>query len=225
MKISGEDFEIHISRGVGSVLEDSLRTAEKRLWIVSPWISPEYADFMVNKKEKGVDVQLITSLETQNKGAFSKLLKKEKRKVTKKVLGLIPSEKIHTYFVSKLGKGNLVVFKSKWKGHRSERFTHTKIYIWDDSSAMGSVNFTKSGFWNNVETLWFTKNKRTTEKIAEAFQKLKNHPMMNRAEMKEIVEYAHIPDEEIKKRETEFEKLEKKLRKKANEALRDIFKT
>lgn len=223
LKINKEDFEIQISRGVGSTLEDFLRSADERLWIVSPWISPEYAEFIVSKKNDGLDVQLATSLESSNRGAFQKLIEKRKKKTEEKILGFIPFEKTNTYFVPLLGEDNFVVFKPGWRGTRKERFTHTKIYVCDNGSAIGSVNLTKAGLWDNVETLWLTKDSETTEKIGEAFQNIKTHPLMEKASIREIVEYAHIPDEEIEKQRSELEKFEDRLRKKADRALKNIF--
>lgn len=55
------DVDIKISRKIGSFFLDSMKNAKKRLWIMSPWLSPEYAKLAIEKKTQGVDVKVITS--------------------------------------------------------------------------------------------------------------------------------------------------------------------
>lgn len=58
MLIKKGNIEVSIGKAVGHVFEDLLISAKRRLWVVSPWISPEYADLILKKKAEGVDVQV-----------------------------------------------------------------------------------------------------------------------------------------------------------------------
>ena len=67
MLIKKGPFEISFGKGVGHVLEDLLLTSKERLWVISPWVSSKYADILVKKAEKGIDVKLLTSNDFSNK--------------------------------------------------------------------------------------------------------------------------------------------------------------
>jgi len=54
-------IEVRVGRGLEGFLLERLRRAEKRLYVVSPWVSKEYVDVLLEAKSRGVDVKLITT--------------------------------------------------------------------------------------------------------------------------------------------------------------------
>lgn len=181
MLIKEGKVEISIGRAVGHIFEDLLISAKKRLWIMSPWIASDYAELAIKKKEDGVDVQIVTTNDYSINSVALKKLLETKVEITKgKILGFIPTRRERTYHISKIGDGNLIV------QDRSTRFTHAKIYIMDDIGAIGSVNLTWKGLWQNVEVLVVMKDKKAVEKLIETFCSIKEHPLVRKIEIEEL---------------------------------------
>lgn len=57
-------------RRIGRVIEPALRRAGRRLWVATPFLSPEYARLLVEKAGAGVDVRLVTSDSPENREAL-----------------------------------------------------------------------------------------------------------------------------------------------------------
>ncbi len=57
---SGVPVEVRIGQGFEDIVE-SIRSAKKRVWVVTPWLSPEYARLLVEKASEGVDVRVYTT--------------------------------------------------------------------------------------------------------------------------------------------------------------------
>jgi len=55
------DVEIRVGRGLEDFFVERLRRAERRLWVVSPWVSKEFIPILLEAKARGVDVKLITT--------------------------------------------------------------------------------------------------------------------------------------------------------------------
>jgi len=55
------DVEVGVGRGMEDSLVERFRRAERRLWVVSPWVSKEYVSVLLEAKARGVDVRLITT--------------------------------------------------------------------------------------------------------------------------------------------------------------------
>ncbi|NPA96392.1 MAG: hypothetical protein GXO32_02170 [Crenarchaeota archaeon] len=51
---------VYSGRDCGRFIEPLIRNARRRLWIVSPYISREYAEILVEKARQGVDVRVVT---------------------------------------------------------------------------------------------------------------------------------------------------------------------
>lgn len=58
--------DIYIGRGAGKKLLQDLDNARKSVKIISPFLSPYYVERLIHLKNKGVDVQLITSDEIED---------------------------------------------------------------------------------------------------------------------------------------------------------------
>lgn len=221
MLIKKGNIEVSIGKAVGHVFEDLLISAKHRLWVVSPWISPEYADLILKKKAEGVDVQVITTNDyrnTKHRETLRRLMETKteikqgslRGKVIALVLGVLavllialnPTAvtggiallilicagvagwlsltKSRVYWASAIGNEKLIVCD------RLSRFTHSKIYIIDDTGAVGSANLTRSGLWNNLETLVIMRDKNTVNRLAEIFHNVKDNPLIQKVAIEEI---------------------------------------
>jgi len=75
--------EVRVGRGMEDFLVERLRRARRRLWIVSPWVSKEYVDVLLEAKARGVDVRLITTddLTPAHREALRKLIERRRELV------------------------------------------------------------------------------------------------------------------------------------------------
>ena len=63
----------YTGRDAGRIIEPLLRDAQRRIWVSSPYISPEYAALLVEKHRRGVDVRVVTSDAPSNAEALQVL--------------------------------------------------------------------------------------------------------------------------------------------------------
>jgi len=54
-------LDCRVDVGLGEFLVSRLRSAKRRLWVVSPQISPEFVKLLLEAKSRGVDVRLVTT--------------------------------------------------------------------------------------------------------------------------------------------------------------------
>jgi len=75
--------EVRVGRDMEDFLIERLRRARRRLWIVSPWVSKEYVDVLLEAKARGVDVRLITTddLIPAHREALRKLIERRRELV------------------------------------------------------------------------------------------------------------------------------------------------
>jgi phosphatidylserine/phosphatidylglycerophosphate/cardiolipin synthase-like enzyme len=69
-----------IGKGVGNSIFKDIRSANERIYIISPFVSADLAKTLVSKSSQGVDVILVTTATTKNR----MLKKKHSRKVLTK---------------------------------------------------------------------------------------------------------------------------------------------
>ncbi len=70
-----ENVEFFFGKGVGSKIYEAINNARHSVFILSPYISQGYIDFLLRKKKEGVNVSLITTTEAQ-KGDMNEIYKK-----------------------------------------------------------------------------------------------------------------------------------------------------
>lgn len=201
MLVKKGPFEISFGKGVGHVLEDIILGAKKKLWVISPWVSPKYADILIDKSKKGVDVKLLTSNDFSNsshKKSLAKMIdfQRELKKKPAYLSGILAFlflalSFINIYFLAfnlvpifvffRYGlvsvarpKVNIILFDKK------KQLTHSKIYILDNISATGSVNLTNQGMWRNIETITVIKDKEITNEIEKVFNNMENNPLLKK---------------------------------------------
>lgn len=85
------------------------------------------------------------------------------------VLYISGREKKETYYISKLGEGNLVVLQ-----FHPYSIVHAKIYVADDTVIMGSANFTTNGMQNSIEGMATMQSGELASNVGEMMGRVKN---------------------------------------------------
>jgi phosphatidylserine/phosphatidylglycerophosphate/cardiolipin synthase-like enzyme len=70
-----ENVEFSFGKGVGSKIYDAINNAKHSVFILTPYISQGYIDFLLRKKQEGINVSLVTTPEAQ-KGKMDEIYKK-----------------------------------------------------------------------------------------------------------------------------------------------------
>jgi len=147
----------HVGRGAGAFIEPRLFTAEKFAWVCSPWISPSFAQRMVDLAKKGVEVRIITSEVEENKEMLKIL--KESVKPPKDFLGRVKKDWVRPSI-------DYLILRSEV----DQPLVHAKIYVVDGEYAVtGSANCTESGFYHNIEHIIIFDSPEEVERIEEDF--------------------------------------------------------
>jgi phosphatidylserine/phosphatidylglycerophosphate/cardiolipin synthase-like enzyme len=74
-------------RRIGRVVEPLLRGARRRLWVASPFISPDYARLLAEKASRGLDVRVVTSDAAENREAIRLLRSAGRRAALRRLAG------------------------------------------------------------------------------------------------------------------------------------------
>lgn len=73
-----KDADLYIGRNAGKQIIQSIRSARKSIKIVSPYVSSDYLDMLLDKHHAGISVSLITSTEIDDghgsKGMYKKVI-------------------------------------------------------------------------------------------------------------------------------------------------------
>jgi phosphatidylserine/phosphatidylglycerophosphate/cardiolipin synthase-like enzyme len=85
------------------------------------------------------------------------------------VLYMFGREKKETYYISKIGEGNLVVLQ-----FHPYSIVHAKMYVADDMVIMGSANFTANGLQNSIEGMATMQNAELANNVGEMMGRVKN---------------------------------------------------
>ncbi len=184
-----EDYvTIRIGKKIGSILEKELTDAKSRVWVVSPWLSENYAQLLARKGDAGLDVRLITSNDSTNHSHARALQALLRRKTESLIslslisfgLGFLLRSAIGLLFIL-FGIILLLIHflqkpeKAKIRltiKDRSTDFVHSKIYVVDSRAMISSANLTKYGLWKNTETLVVFDKPAFVEEIAKAYEEL-----------------------------------------------------
>jgi len=88
--------EVRVGRDLEEFLVGKFQKAERRLWIVSPWVSKEFIPILLEARSRGVDVRLITTddLTPMHREALKQLIAPKRELVRRgsgfaKIVGLI----------------------------------------------------------------------------------------------------------------------------------------
>ncbi|MGB9703255.1 MAG: phospholipase D family protein [Candidatus Micrarchaeia archaeon] len=212
MLIEKDGIKISFGRAVGHILEDLIGSAKQRVYVISPWLSPKYANLLLQKKEKGCDVFLITTNDFSNKqhaSSLQLLLDKTKeepkfRKYWKfsailaflflffsifSILFLFLSLSFFIFSFYLFLQKEKVTFSFKIPMivyDKDNDFTHSKLYILDNVAILSSANFTESGLWRNIEEIVIFSDEKIVNEIVGIFERTKENELIK-----------HIPPDEI----------------------------
>src|SRR5437870_46583 len=70
-----ENVEFSFGKGVGSKIYDAINNAKHSVYVLTPYISQGYIDFLLRKKQDGVSVSLVTTTDAQ-KGMMDDIYRK-----------------------------------------------------------------------------------------------------------------------------------------------------
>lgn len=70
-----ENVEFFFGKGVGSKIYDAINNANHSVFVLTPYISQGYIDFLLRKKQQGIHVSLVTTTDAQ-KGKMYEIYKK-----------------------------------------------------------------------------------------------------------------------------------------------------
>ncbi|MCW4000067.1 MAG: phospholipase D-like domain-containing protein [Candidatus Bathyarchaeota archaeon] len=132
----------------GSVLLPLFEKAQDSVWVVSPWLSKQYAEFLVQLSRRGLEVRLITSKVDTNLQALD-------------VLRTAQNPNLHFLILENDKASSKAVF------------VHAKIYLFDKKFGVsGSANLTYSGLHTNVESLNQSETENEFQQLETDFMRL-----------------------------------------------------
>ena len=70
-----ENVEFSFGKGIGSKIYDAINNAKHSVFVLTPYISQGYIDFLLLKKQDGINVSLVTTTEAQ-KGKMDEIYQK-----------------------------------------------------------------------------------------------------------------------------------------------------
>lgn len=177
-------MDVRIGRGVGLLIEQALRSAKKRIIVVSPWISEEYALLLRQKAESGVDVRLVVSRPSESEGALKHLmrwnLRPEYAVLLLLALFILTASLLSSLIIPALMGGVLLLLSLFLILHRSpavdlrtpEPFIHAKVYVADGRAYLSSANLTRAGLHENVEFVVEVDDPQLVERIVRDLEAL-----------------------------------------------------
>ena len=146
----------HIGVGIGKYIEEEFSKARLSIMISSPVISTKFAENLMALSEKGIKIKIITSPRVTEYSEranmmLTKFSNKKNSNQTEKKLDL------------------KIIDPKKFS------MNHAKMYIIDNKIAIiGSVNFSESYFWNNIEYLLILDESEIVNQVINDYDKLWN---------------------------------------------------
>ncbi len=182
--------QVYSGRDVGKVIEPLLRNASGRIWVCSPYISPEYARFLVYLIGGNTILYAIIALWIIGTLLLPLIIGGRILFFISLVIGFIVAVATYdinygfiAYMVSAVliaAYRFIVVYRYEARETHvnllvvdSDRIVHSKIYIFDNIGITGSANLTKSGLWRNMETITIYKG-REIDSVINEFMKIWN---------------------------------------------------
>ena len=159
-----------------------MNEAQKRIWIFSPFVTPEYIDKLMEFVDKEIDVRLITNCNEK--------LRKSDRLKNSMTIDKEKEESAYRYSYYKLSAeldSKISLLKAKWWKGSNQKVKednidscfsakcHAKIYLIDDFVIIGSANFTKYSFTSNLETTFVIRNKSVVRQVCDFFEQMKTN--------------------------------------------------
>jgi len=138
------------SNELGKILQPIMFQPKRSLDILSPYISPSYAQKLVQLASQGIKVRIITWMPKKEDESYE--FQKDSLKILK----------------DNLGENLLVRIQDK----PDIKLVHDKTYIIDNIAITGSFNLTESGFYGNFERADIKPYSKTVKQEKEEYEKL-----------------------------------------------------
>ena len=148
-------YNFYIGKNAGGKIKTAIRDAKKSIRIISPFFNESTVEILREKYiNDGIhDISIITCLKESDLRWEKKILALDR---------LISRKKEGDKYISR-SVLNTVFFMGD--------YIHEKLFLIDDETYTGSVNFTEKGMEANHETCLLLKNPEVTKKLYEYFDK------------------------------------------------------
>ena len=147
----------YAGRGVGAFIENQLFASQTSFILVcSPWISPQYAQRLIQAAYRGINVMIITSNSPRPDHQQSLQMLINAITPPRDWLGRTKKDWVKPPLRIKVV---------------NERFIHAKLYVVDGYAVAGSANLTEGGLYHNVEHITIFEGDEA-EKLVEDFRQL-----------------------------------------------------
>jgi len=158
-------LKTYVGRGAGAFIENQFFAAPKTafLLVCSPWISPKYAQRLIDFARKGINIKIITGDSELNQETLRLL--QNATKPPRDWLGRIPKDWTPPSL-------DIIVI--------NEHSIHAKIYVKEGYAVVGSANLTESGLWKNAEHIVIFEGEEAEQIIADfetLYQLYKEQPL------------------------------------------------
>ncbi|MBD2153687.1 phosphatidylserine/phosphatidylglycerophosphate/cardiolipin synthase family protein [Leptolyngbya sp. FACHB-16] len=142
----GEDPSLR-SSSIRSLFQVAVLSAQKRIWIASPYLLPDKAtcQMLVKSSQQGVDIRIVTMSRC--------------------------TDKPYVYFTSQERYGHLIKYGIKIYEYMPSMM-HAKILLIDDCwVSLGSANLDPRSFYHNDELNLFTNDRSTIQGVESFFER------------------------------------------------------
>ncbi|MDR2491249.1 MAG: phospholipase D family protein [Spirochaetaceae bacterium] len=150
-----EAYNFYIGKNAGGKIKSAIKDAKKAIRIISPFINESTIEILRGKyiNDSFHDISMITCLKESDLRWENKIRALDR---------LISRKKEGEEYISRPVL-NTVFFKGD--------YIHEKLFLIDDKTYTGSVNFTDKGMEANHETCLLLKNPEVTKKLYAYFDK------------------------------------------------------
>jgi len=148
---------VYTGRRTGKYIEKQFFDAKKSAYVCSPWISTSYVEKMILMASKGIDIKIITQEEKQGMKDTIDLIRNASSYPG------VQKTNVKRHF-------HYRILPAKMAG-----FVHVKQYVIDgDYAISGSANFSKTGLWNNHESITIYQGMSNARVIEDQFDGIWN---------------------------------------------------
>ena len=148
---------VYTGRRTGKYIEKQFFDAKKSAYVCSPWISTSYVEKMVLMANQGIDIKIITQEENLGMKDTIDLIRNASSYPG------VQKANVKRHF-------HYRILPAKMAG-----FVHVKQYIVDgDYAVSGSANFSKTGLWNNHESITIYQGMSNAQVIEDQFDRIWN---------------------------------------------------
>jgi hypothetical protein len=184
-----EAYDFYIGKRAGGKILSSIKDAKKSIRIISPFMNKSTIDLLYDKyvKEKLHDISMITCL----KDSDLEITKWSKEDWKIPALDCLISIKKEGDKYNCNPVFNTIFLKGD--------YIHEKLFLVDDITYTGSINFTGKGMYKNHETCITIKNSDITKRLYGYFNTFASSNY-SRWDINELGEKIDIAKENIKKK-------------------------